>query len=151
MPAFPHWRDSRAHTLFVRSISQLFLPILCGIWRVKDFCDRSPFGRCGREEHVTELACVRGLLDTGGGVGAWWLGVRAPRAFFVFPSIRRHGNWTGDRGRTTDGRQRMADDGGRRERWGFGNLIFEISDLRCATKERRGRETESSSSTDYTD
>ena len=57
-------------------------------------------------------------------MGAWSLGVRAPRAFFVFRSIRGHGNWTGD--------------GGRRERWEFGNLRFEISDLRCATKERRG-------------
>ena len=55
--------------------------------------------------------------------GAWWLGVRVPRAFFVFRSIRGRGNWTGDRGR--------------RERWELGNLRFEISDLRGATKERR--------------
>ena len=46
--------------------------------------------------------------------GAWWLGVRVPRAFFVFQFIRGHGNWTGD--------------GGRRERWEFGNLRFEIRD-----------------------
>ena len=35
--------------------------------------------------------------------GAWWLGVRVPRAFFVFQFIRGHGNWTGDGGRVTMG------------------------------------------------
>ena len=64
---------------------------------MKDFSDRSPFGRCGREGRVRELGCVRGLLDTGGGVGAWSLGVRAPRALFVFRSIRGHGNWRENR------------------------------------------------------
>ena len=34
---------------------------------MKYFSDRSPFGRCGRKGRVTELGCVRGPLDTGGG------------------------------------------------------------------------------------
>ena len=38
---------------------------------------------------MTELGCVRGLLDTGGGVGAWWLGVRAPRAPIVFGAMEK--------------------------------------------------------------
>ena len=53
---------------------------------MKYFSDRSPFGRCGRKGRVTELGCVRGPLDTGGGWvarGGSGFERHAPFLFFV--------------------------------------------------------------------